>query len=763
MVLMVRVNRVRVNRKTIFLILLYLFFFILPFFLLTAKASLIQQEVPISVNVNANISQGLIYIAPLPQQTQVFGQNYYVSNSLGYYEYSYLFSATPPLLVWYEPAPSTQTYYFVYGGNTQASAVTTGVFSFYTQFYYLNTSIFNVSGVSLLGGSLALNGQNSLVTFTTTALRYTSAVILYTFQSSAVLTPPELIYTGSIPSGSIVTLSLFSYSNLQTIPSYTAFPFGSTTWVMASDGYVKSSQFTISNSQFTYNAQVAGMPNEEVAQVALPQSSMYGFVFGSSASLQYPSTKYLAPQTVAPPSITFNDTFAVSQSASYGSNSVLLEDPVYFFNPTLLNGSNILVYNDSKWYSLPVQASNLKLDLSHVGMYILPYNSSSNYISFEDIPVGSTISVRYANGSTYSVTASGQAVNTVGGVSLVDLKIYGRNVIGISIQPSLTNTQINYNMLVGFTDFLHKAGLIVNTTGVYVYNSQTAVTKLVNNPQFPADVAVGYADIGNIFYLIGFYYYPGSFYTFITPMPNPVASTGIVPYINYNGTIPLSVSSIGTTLSSGLYYETTGIVSVATGLPSPLQSSVLSLMTAPGDAIVNNNNTVYQTKLTNSSSLTLVGFTGYNLVVQYGNIQSQLLISSNYYPTNLPTNLQVVVTVSESSRSITISTSPLPVKPVQVASFNVTNTTNVKYNGSSGSSFTTNIHSTNNQLIGIITYYSFLAIAVASYRYSSQLWSSTLFLSFATLSIGLLFANYIVLPFSIGAVILGFIFKRLNL
>ena len=753
-----------IRRKTIFLILLYLFFFILPFFLLTAKASLIQEEVPISVNVNANISQGLIYIAPLPQQTQVFGQNYYVSNSLGYYEYSYLFSATPPLLVWYEPAPSSQTYYFIYGGSTQASAVTTGVFSFYTQFYYLNSSIFNVSGVSLLGGSLVLNGQNSLVTFTTTALRYTSAVILYTFQSSAVLTPPELIYTGSIPSGSIVTLSLFSYSNLQTIPSYTAFPFGSTTWVMASDGYVKSSQFTISNSQFTYNAQVAGMPNEEVAQVALPQSSaMYGFVFRSSVLLQYPSAIYLAPQTVAPSSIMFNGTFAVSQSGSYGSNSVLLEDPVYFFNPTLLNGSNILVYNDSKWYSLPVQASNLKLDLNHVGMYILPYNSSSNYIFFEDIPAGSSISVRYANGSTYTVTASGQAVNTVGGVNLVNLKIYGRNVVGITIQPSLTNTQVNYNMLIGFTDFLHKAGLIVNTTGVYVYNSQTSVTKL-SNPRFPSDVGVGYADIGNTFYLIGFYYYPGSFYTFITPMPNAVASTGIVPYINYNGTIPLSVSSIGITLSSGLYYETTGIVTVATGLPSPLQSSVLSLTTAPGEAIVNNNNAIYQTKLANSSSsLTLIGFSGYNLIVQYGSIESQLIISSNYYPTNLPTNLQVVVTVSESTRTITISTSPLPVKPVQVASLNVTNTTTVTYNGSSGSSFITNIHSTNNQLIGIITYYSFLAIAVASYRYSSQLWSSTLFLSFATLSIGLLFGNYMVLPFSIGAVILGFIFKRLNL
>ena len=113
-------------------------------------------------------------------------------------------------------------------------------------------------------------------------------------------------------------------------------------------------------------------------------------------------------------------------------------------------------------------------------------------------------------------------------------------------------------------------------------------------------------------------------------------------------------------------------MTIATGLPTALQSSVLSLTTAPGEAIVNNNNMVYQTKLANSSSLTLVGFTGYNLVVQYGNIQSQLLISSNYYPTKLPTNLQVVVTVSESSRSITISTSPLPVKPVQVASFNVT-------------------------------------------------------------------------------------------
>ena len=118
---------------------------------------------------------------------------------------------------------------------------------------------------------------------------------------------------------------------------------------------------------------------------------------------------------------------------------------------------------------------------------------------------------------------------------------------------------------------------------------------------------------------------------------------------------------------------------------------------------------------------------------------------------------------SESTRTVTISTSPLPVKPVQVASLNVTNVTTTKYNGSIGSSFITNAHSTNNQLIGIITYYSFLAIAVASYRYSSQLWSSTLFLSFATLSIGLLFADYIVLPFAIGAVVLGFIFKRLNL
>jgi len=754
----------RVSRKTIFLILLYSVFFILPFFMLTTKASLIQEEVPISVNVNANISQGLIYIAPLPEQTQVFGQNYYVSNTLGYYEYSYLFSTVPPLLVWYEPAPSSQTYYFVYGGGTQASAVTTGVFSFYTQFYYLNSSIFNVSGVSLLGGSLVLNGQDSLVTFTTSALRYTSAVILYNFQSSAVITPPELIYTGSVPPGSIVTISLFSYSNLQTIPSYTAFPFGSTTWVMSSDDYVKSPQFTISGSQFIYNAQVAGMPNEEVTQVTLPQSPIYGLVFGSSVSLQYPTIEYLAPQTAVPQSVTFNGTFAVAQSAIYGTNSVLLENPVYFFNPTLLNGSNVMVYNNSRWYSLPVQASDLKLDLSHIYMYILPYNSSSNYIYFDDIPVGSTISVKYANGTTYTVIANGTTVNTVGGVNLVDLKVYGQGVVGITIQPSLTNTQVSYNLLVGFTDFLHKAGLIINTTGVYVYNSQSAVTRLVSSPKFPADIGVGYADIGNKFYLIGFYYYPGSFYTFITPMPNPVASTGIVPYINYNGTIPLSVSSIGITLSSGLYYEATGVISITEGLPTPLQSSVLSLTTAPGEAIVNNNYAIYQTKLANSSSsLTLIGFAGYNLIVQYGNIESQLIISSNYYPTNLPTNLQVVVTVSESTRTVTISTSPLPVKPVQVASLNVTNITPVKYNGSTGSSFMNNIHLQNNELIGIITYYGFLAIAVASYRYSSQLWSSTLFLSFATLSIGLLFSDYIVLPFSIGAIILGFIFKRLNI
>jgi len=112
---------------------------------------------------------------------------------------------------------------------------------------------------------------------------------------------------------------------------------------------------------------------------------------------------------------------------------------------------------------------------------------------------------------------------------------------------------------------------------------------------------------------------------------------------------------------------------------------------------------------------------------------------------------------------VTISTSPLPVKPVQIASLNVTNITPVKYNGSTGSSFMNNIRLQNNELIGIITYYGFLAIAVASYRYSSQLWSSTLFLSFATLSIGLLFSDYIVLPFSIGAIILGFIFKRLNI
>jgi hypothetical protein len=732
--------------------------------MLSTKASLIQEEVPISVNVNANVSQGLIYIAPLPEQTQVFGQNYYVSNTLGYYEYSYLFSVTPPLVVWYEPAPSTQTYYFVYGGNTEPTAVTTGVFSFYTQFYYLNTSIFNVSGVSLLGGSLVLNGQNSVVTFTATALRYTSAVILYNFQSSSVITPPELIYTGSVPPGSIVSISLFSYSNLQTIPSYTAFPFGSTTWVISSDDYVKSSQFTISGSQFTYNAQVAGYPSEEVTQATLPQSPIYGLVFGSSVSLQYPTIEYLAPQTAVPQSVTFNNTFAVAQDAIYGTNSVLLENPVYFFNPTLLNGSNIMVYNNSKWYSLPVQASDLKLDLNHIYMYILPYNSSSNYIYFDDIPVGSTISVKYANGSTYTVTASGSTVNTVGGVNLVNLKVYGQGVVGITIQPSLTNTQISYNLLVGFTDFDHNAGLIINTTGVYVYNSQSAVTKLVSSPKFPADIGVGYADIGNTFYLIGFYYYPGSFLTFITPMPNPVASTGIVPYINYNGTIPLSVSSIGITLSSGLYYEVTGIISIAEGLPTPLQSSVLSLTTAPGEAIVNNNNAIYQTKLANSSSsLTLIGFAGYNLVVQYGNIMSQLIISSNYYPTNLPTNLQVVVTVSESTRMITISTSPLPVKPVQIASLNVTNVTPVKYNGSTGASFMSNIHLQYNELIGIITYYGFLAIAVASYRYSSQLWSSTLFLSFATLSIGLLFGDYIVLPFSIGAIILGFIFKRLNI
>ena len=221
----------------------------------------------------------------------------------------------------------------------------------------------------MLGGSLVLNGQNSVVTFTTSALRYTSAVILYNFQSPAVIVPQTssgLSYSGPVPPGSIVTLSIFSYSVPQTIPSYTAFPFGSTTWVISSDDYVKSSQFTISGSQFTYNAQVAGMPNEEVNQVTLPQSPIYGFSFGSSVSLQYPTAENLAPQTALPQSVTFNGTFAVAQGAIYGTNSVLLGNPVYFFNPTLLNGSNIMVYNNGKWYSLPVQASALTVSYTHL-------------------------------------------------------------------------------------------------------------------------------------------------------------------------------------------------------------------------------------------------------------------------------------------------------------------------------------------------------------------------------------------------------------
>lgn len=747
-------------RRRLFLFSLLLSFFVALPIPVVLHASLVQEQVPISVTTTTNISQGLIYMTPLPQQVQLFGNNYYVANSIGYYEYSYLFSSTPPLLVWYEPAPTTQTYYFVYGGNTQASAVTTGVFSFYSTFYYVNRSIFNVSNANVLGGVLVLNGQNSLVTFNTSAYRYTSAMMLYNFQSEATVTPPTIIFSGSIPPGSIVTLSLLQYSQNMKLPPYIAYPFATTYMSIASDTQLASQQFTLKNGVFNYNGSIVNGNNQMFYSSTLPSSPNYILQFSSSVSLVYPTAQYLASQTAVSP-LYVNGTIAISQNVETGQNAVVLQNPTFFYNPTLLNGSNVMVYNGTKWYQYPVSTSSLKLDVSHTTMYVLQSIVNSSYLYFYDIPLGSSITLRYSNGSTYSFTASGPAVNTIGPLSLVNVKAYGIGVVGISIQPSVTNQQVSFSGLAGFTDFLHKAGVLFNGSGVYVYNGNKVVTTLTTSPSYPADVGAGYVVIGNTFYLVGFYYSAGSFYPFVVPLPYAVASTGIVPYVNYNGTVPLALTDTAVTISTGFYYEATGLVSVVTGLPSPIQSAVLSVTTTPGVEIVNKNGNIYQTQTTNQSApLVLVGFQGYNLVVQYGNIQSQLIVTSNYYPTNLPTDLQIVITASQATRTVAISTSPLPVKPVAIGKLNVTNAT---ASTPPGTYYLNNYTLPTGQLLGITTYYAFLALAIVSYRYSNRLWSSTLFMSFSTISMALLFGEYIVIAFAVGSIVLGFIFKKLDI
>ncbi|AON96536.1 archaeal transmembrane protein [Acidianus two-tailed phage variant 1] len=733
----------RLLLKTIFSIVIL----ILPLTFLHPTNSTVssQNQVPIQIIYNYNVSGGVIYTAPLNIPSGFY--NYYMINQYGTLLYSYLFSTNPAFVVWYEPQPTTETYYFVYGQSVTSQLVSTDVFSLYTQFYIYNSSMWNISNGVVSGGVLTLNGKNSILTENYTAPRYTSALWLYQILSPQSVSPTQIVYTSPIPPGSLIIVHVLTYTGSYQVP-YPAIAQYNTPYIIA-ESY--TSQYLTANSThyyYYYNSlKYVGSMQQSLPFITTVSTN--GLIFYSSAK----NSQVLLPGATLPAtSYTTNSTFIAGQLVGTGIDSYSI-NPSFVWCPEWIVNGSIQLLNGCK---VPI-TGHYQLDKS---TYAVILNSVFNSSDDELIaPVNSIVTVTYSNGTSYSFTVTGSSIYSGLPVPLVVVKFYGVGVTGIHISTNAFGINQQYSALIGFTDLLHTYGVLIQNGEAYSYIAGTKGPAL-GNVTFPMVVAVGEFAVGNTYYVFGEIVTTSRVFPFIQQSSYAIQPT--IAYVNYNGTIPLVIQSVAETLSTGTYYELSGIAAMNVGQPTPINSVILSVVSQPGLEIVGSNGNVYSTIVQNTSApnLVLVGFQGYSITLVYTNVQQNLVVTTNNFPVNLPSDMPLLVAIDQASRSITITVGQTQTQSIFMKTIPVNTTTPAvslpipNYPG--------NIIVDPESELTVISYYIIGAVAIVSMAYGTKIWIGVFIFAISLTVLTFVFQMYSLIPLLAFSIMLGYMLKKMN-
>lgn len=717
-----------------------------------------SNQIPIIVTVpNSLTGTSLMYIFPLPLNSNISPANYYVINQQGYYIYSYLFSQSPPLLVLYSNPIQNTTYYAIYGISVSSSSqyVTTSVFSSYFQFYYINTSIMNVSKASASGGVLSI-ANGGWFTYTNTAVRYTpnSVLYLYNFLPPLGFSLPSFLVTYSLPPGSLILFHLFGTTSPISVPASYAMPLNK--------NYLITNNVTIGNMKVVGN------------QITFSNYATYTIPSAVRDILYFNGSGIYANNQFIPSYVVFNQNTNISGTyyASFYSLNFLSNGyvgvPNLIADPTFINGSNFVIFgSNGTTYKVPVKG-NIYLS-QHPYLYILPhYYNSSKYIYVDFIPQGSTISVTYLNGSVVNFYANGNVINNIGELKLTTIAIpYGSGISSISFNlPS--SSQYTYTALVGFYDYLHHFWVNV-TNGRVSFAINNNVYATFGSATFPMTVGIGSEQIGNTTYLLAFVYSQAGFYTYILPSPVPVYNS--VPYVTYNTPSgnPLLLSEVGVTLANGLYTQITHTVQYTVGNPQPANSVVLNALTHPGYTIINNNgNIISTTEQGVSSPLTVIGFSGYQAIVTYSNGQQVFSITSGNYSINLPVNTPVLISIQPTTRTIQITTgSSIQSTPYYTYNYNYS-TTHYKANVTvvsplaSVKALQPTIKLSNTDIIVLSMYYGLGAMLISLLLKSNVYWYPLFMWSLISIAFSVILGQYTVIIYGIFMLFIAYEFKKIG-
>jgi len=733
------------NHVIIRLILVSLFSLVIlsvSFFPVSTHSSIVSQcQIPIHITLNRNISQGLIYMQPV--QSIITVSNYYVINQYGTLEYSYLFSQRPGYLVWYDQYPSSETYYLVYGESVQSQLASTEVFSFYYQFYNINTSIWQVSNAVASGGALTMSGQDSILTENTSATRYPTAVWLYYLQSPDSVDTSAIRLDQAISPGSLIVVHSLSYSAPINIPYTVINPYATTGMVAQS---FTSPNWNVSPTSVSYYwNQVKYKGQGQYPNVIIISQGIT--INGNTFDGNVPQDDYAT-----------NSIVIGSQVSSTDQGIYLVSSPYFAYCPELVNGSDIQLLNGSM---IPITGSYTTVSNPYaVVMQGVLKTTEDEVIA----PVGSQVNIQYQNGSSLSFTVNGNSIYSGFPIPITRVYFDGVGVESLSISPSNNGLSQSYSLLIGFQDYLHQYGFLVKNGAVYEYAGSQG--SFLGNLTFPAVVVAGYFPVGNVYYVIGQIVTTNSVIDMLTQSPYTINPT--VAYVNYNASIPLVISTVAETVSTALYDELSGIVSATLGTPEPINSQVISAVSVPGLQIVNKNGevcsispNVAQASSQNKPDLTLYGFQGYSASIVYGNVQQNIVITSQNYTVNIPQDLQLLIAVDQATRSITITTSSTQVTPYHVASIPI-NTTNVTSTASTNP-YGNTFEVYNNTTISIISYYLLGAIGVISLTFSNKLWLGVFIMGMSISVIMFTFQMWDLAVFIAFAFITGYIMKRLNI
>lgn len=627
-------------------------------FTFTMIVSAAIQQINVLVNIPPSLTgNNLFFVIPLKTNNNIItNNNFYVINNYGYYEYAYLFSSTPPLLTVYQAQATNTTYYVTFGNGITPQYVSTNIYSNLFTFYLINTTIFNVSGVTASAG-IATFANNSHLWFQPSTVRYvpSSVLFLYNILPSATLSVSPLIYSGQpLQAGAAVFFNLFQSSTTYTFSAqYLNVPY-------LFLNYLQYPTLQITNNHVSIN-NFPPVPVKPVSEVIVTQNQTI------VSNVTFHTTPIITPSS------SFSTTYIATFTSIYSqTGSFVYGLAPLIFTQSMINGSNLYALENGKFVTVGTAPSSLSL-VNNPQMFVVNLGNNPKNVTLYGVPISSTIAVTYSNGTTKTFIAQGQVVNNVGPLKLTNYGIPAGSGITTMV-ITLPGSQEIYTAQIGFTDFVHT--FYVNLTNGFA-SIDINGTQLVTLGQvvLPANIVIGTQQVGSNTYLLGLVQsYTGQVYNFLVPLNYPVYNVvPYVKYVTYTGQ-PLLLTEIGVYPANGLFYTLSGQIKLSISTPYPITATVETIVTSPGLTLSINNGkvNVYTNSSASSSNLVIEGANGYQLQLIYQNVQTTTPITSNYYSVQIPSNMPALVSIDPSSRVIVVNANAIQQQQAQYISQKVT-------------------------------------------------------------------------------------------